>query len=216
MVPLRGLALTPLVRTDLITPMKFCLRLLALLLLTTSAAWPFGAPQKADEYRQLKEATPLPMRLDPAFEFRKTKLFSVGDTVAGPRRAGGLTGAGRAGGVTGRGLGPDEALGFESSYRLFGAVTDLDRRRRFGQYYDFFWRAKRDANITVRLEYRQLNLRSFVQAREVSYPNARGSHKTEFQIIGDDFASDGRITSWRCLLIENGHIVAETKSFLWR
>ena len=196
--------------------MKFCLRSLAFLLLTTSVARPFGAPQKADNYRQLKEATPLPTRLDPAFEFRKTKLFSLGDATPGPRRAGGLTGAGRAGGLTGRGPGPDEALGFEGSYRMFGAVTDLDRRRRFGQYYDFFWRAKRDANVTVRLEYRQLNLRSFVQAREVSYPNARGSHKTEFQIIGDDFNSDGRITSWRCLLIENGHIVAQDKSFLWR
>jgi hypothetical protein len=186
--------------------MKFCLRLLGFLLLTTSVARPFGAPQKADEYRQLKEATPLPMALDPAFEFRKTKLFSLGDATPGPRRAGGLTG----------GVVKDESLTFEGGYRLFGAVTDLDRRRRFGQYYDFFWRAKRDANVTVRLEYRQLNLRSFVQAREVDYPNARGSHKTEFQVIGDDFFSDGRITSWRCLLIVNGRIVAEDKSFLWR
>jgi hypothetical protein len=195
--------------------MKFCLRLLGLLLLTTSVARPFGGPQKADEYRQLKEATPLRMALDPAFEFRKTKIFSLGVETPGPRRGGGLTGPGRPGGLTGRAFG-DEAVGFEGGYRLFGAVTDLDRRRRYGHYFDFFWRSKREARVTVRLEYRQVNLRSFVQAREVDYLNARGSHKTEFQIIGDDFFSDGRITSWRCLLIENGRIVAEDKSFLWR
>jgi len=186
--------------------MKLCLCLLGFLVLTTSIVRPFGAPQKADEYRQLKEATPLPMAPDSAFEFRKTKLFFMGDGGPGPRRAGGLTG------------GPirDESIGFEVAYRLYGAVTDLDRRLRFGHYFDFFWKAKRDAAITVRLEYRQQNLRGFVQAREVVYPKARGSHKTEFQVVGEDFLNDGRITSWRCLLIESGRIVAEDKSFLWR
>jgi hypothetical protein len=70
--------------------------------------------------------------------------------------------------------------------------------------------------VTVRLEYRQMLLRGFVQAREVTYPNVRGTHKTEFQIVGDDFFNDGRVNSWRCLLIENGRIVAENRSFLWR
>ena len=108
------------------------------------------------------------------------------------------------------------AINFESKYRLFGAVTALDQRERTGNYFDFFWRAKRDADITVRLEYRQEGLRSFTQAREIHYPNARGHHKSEFAIVGDDFFDDGRVTAWRCLLIENGRIVAETKSYLWR
>ena len=54
-----------------------------------------------------------------------------------------------------------------------------------------------------------------LQAREIRYPNARGHHKTEFAIIGDDFFDDGRVIAWRCLLIENGRIVAEKKSYLW-
>ena len=62
---------------------------------------------------------------------------------------------------------------------------------RFGNYFDFFWRARRDADVTVRLEYRQEKLHAFVQAREVRYPHARGHHKTEFAIIGDDFFDDG-------------------------
>ena len=185
--------------------MKFWALLLGVLLLSATVAQPIGRPQKADEYRQLKEATPLPRALDPAYEFRKTKLFFMGD-APGPRRAGGLTG----------GFIRDPAISFEGAYRLYGAVTELDRRQRFGHYFDFWWRAKRDSPVTVRLEYRQQNLRGFVQAREVTYPSGRGSHKTEFQVIGDDFFTDGRITSWRCLLIANGQIVAEDKSFLWR
>ena len=162
-------------------------------------------PDAADEFRQLKQATPLPTALDPAFEFRKTKTFFLGD-APGPRRGGFLAG----GGVR------DPSIGFEGAYRLHGAVTELDKRRRFGHYFDFFWRAKRPANVTVRLEYRQQNLRSFTQAREVSYENVKGNTKTSFAVIGDDFWSDGRITAWRCLLIENGKIVAEDRSYLWR
>ena len=104
---------------------------------------------------------------------------------------------------------------FERQYRLYGAVTALDRRQRYGHYFDFFWRTRRSADLTVRLEYRQEKLHSHVQAQEVSYSAARGSHKTEFKVVGDDFFDDGRVIAWRCLLIENGVIVAEDRSYLW-
>jgi hypothetical protein len=39
--------------------------------------------------------------------------------------------------------------------------------------------------------------------------------KSEFQIIGDDYEQDGKITAWRALVIENGKIVALNQSFLW-
>jgi hypothetical protein len=174
-------------------------------ILASAAANAAKLPSAANEFRQLKEATPLPKALDPAFEFRKTKLFFLGD-APGPRRGGGFTG----------GAVRDPSIGFEGAYRLHGAVTALDQRARFGHYFDFFWRAKRPANVTVRLEYRQQTLRSFTQAREVSYENVKGNTKTAFAVIGDDYWADGRITAWRCLLIENGRIVAEDRSYLWR
>jgi hypothetical protein len=185
--------------------MKFCAGIITILLFTAATAQPLPKPQQPDPYRQLTEVTRLPMALDPAFEFRKTKLTMLGD-VPGPRVGRGLTG----------GAVRDPSLGFEAAYRFHGAVTALDFRQRLGHYFDFFWRAKRSANITVRLEYRQQNLRAETQAREVSYQNVKGSYRTEFGIIGDDFHSDGRVTAWRCLLIENGRIVAEDKSFLWK
>jgi len=58
-------------------------------------------------------------------------------------------------------------------------------------------------------------LHAHVQAQEISYLNARGSLKTEFKVVGDDYIDDGRVTAWRCLLIENGRVVAETHSYMW-
>jgi hypothetical protein len=109
----------------------------------------------------------------------------------------------------------DAPITFERQYRLFGAVTALDQRQRYGNYLDFYWRAKRPSDVTVRLEYRQEKLHEHVQAQEISYRNVRGTHKTEFKVIGDDYFDDGRIIAWRCLLIENGRIVAENRSFMW-
>ena len=67
----------------------------------------------------------------------------------------------------------------------------------------------------VRLEYRQEKLHAHVQAQEASYPDARGSYRTEFKVVGDDFFDDGRVIAWRCCLIENGRIVAEKHSYMW-
>ncbi len=94
-------------------------------------------------------------------------------------------------------------------------MTKLDQRERIGNYFDFLWRAGRAADLTVRLEYRQEKLHAHVQAQEISYSNVRGSHKTEFKVVGDDYFDDGRVTAWRCLLIENGTIVAERHSYMW-
>ncbi len=99
---------------------------------------------------------------------------------------------------------------------MFGAVTALDQRQRFGNYFDFFWRAKRPSDVTVRLEYRQEKLHEHVQAQEISYQNVHGTHKTEFKVIGDDYFDDGEVIAWRCLLISNGRIVAENRSFMWQ
>ena len=161
----------------------------------------------ADDYRQLTKIDQLPVAIDPAFQFRKTKLFSLGDIPGGSVAKRFQTGR------TGQ---RDPSVGFESAYRLYGAVTELDKRQRYGNYFDFFWRVKRPAAVTVRLEYQQEKLRSFTQAREVTYANVRGHVKTEFAVIGDDFLNDGRVLAWRCLLIEKGRIVAEDRSSLWR
>lgn len=181
------------------------IRLVTTLALCVAA---LGIARAADATKARDGVSTLPMAISRDFEFRKTKLYFL--DPAPPKVQ---TSKFRS--FTKGSAGPDAALGFERSYRLFGAVTKLDQQQRFGHYFDFFWRAKREADVTVRLEYRQEKLRSFVQAREVHYPHARGSNETEFRIIGDDFLDDGKVIAWRCLLIVDGHIVAQDRSYLW-
>ncbi|HEY3660604.1 MAG TPA: hypothetical protein VGK91_05200 [Candidatus Udaeobacter sp.] len=191
----------------------------ALLIFTLSIVSVFGRGA-LEEPKVVEKVTPLPVALDPNFEFRKTRLFFMSEK-------GGLKASERAhdssNKVGGKSNTPnqktsvlqDAPIVFERQYRLYGAVTGIDQRQRFGDYFDFFWRAKRPSDVTVRMEYRQEKLHEHTQAQEITYRNVRGTNKTEFKVIGDDYFDDGRVIAWRCLLIANGRIVAENRSFLW-
>jgi hypothetical protein len=177
-----------------------------------------------EQPRLLDRVVPLPMALNEDFRFRKTKLYLLTENAPGQEKSSGTDSTqGRTKGGKLASTAPssksttvqDASIRFERQYRLFGAVTKLDQRERIGNYFDFFWHARRAADLTVRLEYRQEKLHAHVQAQEISYSNVRGSHKTEFKVVGDDYFDDGRVTAWRCLLIENGTIVAETHSYMW-
>ncbi|HXA09983.1 MAG TPA: hypothetical protein VNW28_08375 [Chthoniobacterales bacterium] len=146
---------------------------------------------------QVETPKPLPVALDRDFEIRKTGQYFL-DPAPKP--------------ITGQ---IDQSVTFERGYRMYGAVTAVDQHQRFGNYFDFFWRARRSADVRVRLEYRQEKLHALVQAREVHYLHARGNHKTEFAIVGDDFFDDGRVIAWRASLIVDGRVAAVTRSYLW-
>lgn len=154
-----------------------------------------AASLHAEPARLLEKANVLPLALDDSFAFRKTKSF-----LNDPKFAKSSV---------------NDMISFERQRINFGAVNLHDRHQRHGHYFTFFWRAERAADLIVRLEYRQENLGSHVQAREKTYTAAKGTMKSEFQVIGDDYREEGRITAWRALLLENGRIVALTQSFLW-
>jgi hypothetical protein len=94
-------------------------------------------------------------------------------------------------------------------------VSSYDRQERFGYYYNVWWRSDKPADVTVRLEYRQQNLGSHVQAKEMFYPAAKGTIESKFTVIGDEYSEDGKITAYRLLLIQNNRIVGLRQSFLW-
>jgi hypothetical protein len=188
----------------------------AVILLALGAS---GTAAPREEPRVIEKVTPLPVALDKDFEFRKTKLFLLSEKApTSGQRVRQTTST-----LGGKSTSPsqktatlqDAPITFERQFRMFGAVTALDQRQRFGNYFDFFWRAKWPSDVTVRLEYRQEKLHEHVQAQEIAYRNVRGTHKTEFKVIGDDYFDDGRVIAWRCLLIANGQIVAENRSFMW-
>src|SRR5215212_3543288 len=159
------------------------MKLVTICLLTLLAV---GRLPAATQARILTKIDPLPVALSDDFQFRKTKLFEL--TITPPKSKRSLSSAVSTNNPNNPTAGIAEAsLGFERSYRLHGAITNADRNQRYGNYMDFFWRVKRPANVTVRLEYRQEKLRAFVQAREISYTNVKGNTKTEFTIIGDDY-----------------------------
>jgi hypothetical protein len=159
----------------------------------------------------------LPVALNSDFEFRKAEIYTLGQStqvrgrLKGPSAPDPTTRAA----FRSKTVEQEASLMFERRYRAHGAVTALDLRQRFGQYFDFFWRTRRPADLTVRFEYKQERLKAFVQAKEQTYQNVRGTNRSEFQVIGDEYLDDGQVLAWRCLLIEHGRIVAEKRSFLW-
>lgn len=174
---------------------RLCLVLLlgASVLLTSGCATP-EPPQV-----KLEKANILPLAINPDFVFRKKTQF-LNDPATYLQA-----------------ITPNEAIDFERRYYMWPATTKLDRDALRGNYLDFWWWNRgQPADVTVRLEYRQANLGPFVMAREKTYPAAKGSHRTQFTIIGDDYLENGAITNWRCLLIVDGKIVGLTQSYLWK
>lgn len=164
----------------------------------TTLALAACAPIAAEQPRKLDKAKVFPLAIDDSFQFRKTKTY-----LHDPRdpRLNQPTTA--------------QMSSFERQRMNYGTVTQVDRRQRYGHYYDFFWRTDRPADVTVRFEYRQQNLGSYVQAKEFDYKAIKGSQKTSFQVIGDDYEEEGKVTAWRAVIIEDGKIVALNQSFLW-
>ena len=148
----------------------------------------------------MPEANVLPLALSDDFQFRKFDIFINAELR--PRSTPMST--------------RELMIYMERHRRTFGAIDNNEINAKTGEFFTFFWRAKRQADLTLRFEYRQSNLKNLVQAREINYPAARGSHESEFDIIGNDFSEDGRVTSWRALLIENHVIVALLQSRAWR
>jgi hypothetical protein len=150
---------------------------------------------------RLDKANILPLELDDAYQFRKI-LTSVFDPALDEQQ---LSGA-RSSGV----------IEFERQRRTWGAVDSLEVSKRHGSYFTFFWRTSKDSDVTLRLEYRQAGLGNYVMAQERFFPAARGSHRSTFQVTGDEFLENGLVSAWRAVLIVDGRIVALRQSAMWR
>lgn len=148
-----------------------------------------------DTSRAIDKANVLPLAIDDSFQFRKA-IIQLNDPQLNKPAF-------------------DPMINFERSRLNYGALNSYERRARYGHYFKFFWRSDRKADLTVRFEFRQQNLGAFVQAKEYTYKDAKGSFMSEFDIIGDQYAEDGKVCGWRVVLIENGKIVGLNQSFLW-
>src|SRR5207249_7917742 len=106
-----------------------------------------------EEPKVVEKVTPLPVALDKDFEFRKTKLFFLSEVApkASERARGTTSSLGAKSNSPGQKTATlqDAPITFERQYRLYGAVTALDRRQRYGDYFDFFCRTKHASGVTV-------------------------------------------------------------------
>src|SRR3954469_21934388 len=110
--------------------------LLACTLLAVTAAG-FGKAPK-EPARLLPKTNLLPLALDDAFSFRKVVSFYNDPKTWKATQ--------------------EEMISNERLRVNYGAVTGFDRLQRLGNYYTFYWRSARPADVTVRFEYLQEKL----------------------------------------------------------
>lgn len=110
----------------------------------------------------------------------------------------------------------DEMIRFEQRHYLYGAVDGQDIKDRYGNYFTIFWATKTKQPVTVRLEYRQGSTASQIHALEVVVNKPKSRNETKFQITGDDYKKNGKVTQWKASIVDQGTVVAEYKSYLWQ
>jgi hypothetical protein len=110
----------------------------------------------------------------------------------------------------------DRMVTFERQHLLWGAVTTEERRARYGEYFTFMWKTKdKSTPATLRFEYRQKGTTAEVLVKEIDIPKVKGSNTTQINVVGDEYATNGQVMSWRASIVRGGETVASSQSFLW-
>jgi len=110
----------------------------------------------------------------------------------------------------------DPAVAFERDYHLYGAVTKAETINRQGHYYSIFWRTDdRTQPVKLVFEYRQANTGLEILRQELAIDSPRRSNVSHFQVTGDSYHTDGRITGWKVRLIRGDEELASQQSYLW-
>ncbi|GEP45009.1 hypothetical protein [Brevifollis gellanilyticus] len=110
----------------------------------------------------------------------------------------------------------DQAIVFERLHYLYGAVTKAEVMARAGHYYTIWWKVDdRSQPVTVRFEYRQANNGLITKVLEEEVSDIRRSNTTKFQVTGDEYSSNGRVTAWRVSLMRGKEELVTKASYLW-
>ena len=111
----------------------------------------------------------------------------------------------------------DAMISFEQRHYIHGAVSSEDFLGKFGHYFTVFWKTKaKGSDYTVKLEYTQANTGPEVHVKEVQVPSAKSRNTTKLEVVGDEYNTNGPVTSFKVSLVSGGETVAESRSFLWK
>lgn len=108
----------------------------------------------------------------------------------------------------------------QTAYIMYGAMTDKEKVRRLGQYYNIHWAdACPDKPMVFTFDYMQAGTGSKVMTKSFDYPAGRSGDDVvvEIPVNGDDFLKNGRIMAWKASLAERGKPPLSVRtSYLWR
>lgn len=111
----------------------------------------------------------------------------------------------------------DSMVRFEKSRLLYGAVDSDDLREKFGNYYTVFWKTDQPGvPATIQLQYRQARTGPKVLTKEIVVSSPKRKNTTPFEVVGSDYETNGPVTQWKAAIVQNGTIVTEYRSFLWK
>ncbi len=109
----------------------------------------------------------------------------------------------------------------EVQRRLHGAITLAERREKIGQYYTVSYCRSREesqanaAPVKIIFEYQQAVTASAIKRMEKSV-SCTDEQEVEFAVVGEDYAKNGRVLTWRVRVMEGEQVLAEKRSYLWR
>ncbi len=111
----------------------------------------------------------------------------------------------------------DPMVAFEKPRLLRGAIDGQDHSEKYGNYYTIFWKTDQpNAPATIRLEYRQAKTGPEVLTKEISVPSPKRKNTTELKVVGDEYGTNGPVTQWKASIVQNGVVITEYRSFLWK
>lgn len=111
----------------------------------------------------------------------------------------------------------DPSVTFEQQHHLYGAVSNVDREARRGNYYTFFWNAQDTKQpAQIRFEYLQSATGFKKKQKTVVIDKVRRSNITQIQVTGEEYHMDGKVLAWRATLIQNGQEIGSRQSSLWQ
>jgi hypothetical protein len=100
---------------------------------------------------------------------------------------------------------------------LHGAASDVDRRKKIGQYYNVTWSsANEEPPNEIYFEYLQAVTGSKVQ-RQIRKNNSPHKSFAEYFAVNDSsYREKGRVMAWKISAIRNHQEIATLKSYMWR
>ena len=110
----------------------------------------------------------------------------------------------------------DRMVEFEHLRRFHGVLDTADYQDAYGNYFSVFWVSEDKRPVTVRFDYRLGKTANQVHSKEISVDSPKSKNVTKFQVTGDEYKNQGPVTQWMASVLDNGAVIAEYKSYLWK